>query len=122
MSLTRLASTIRRLGGGPVTVTRRAAPTTDGHGRALQGATSTHSITANVQPATGRDLLRLPEGQRTREHIAIWTDGDLRTANEHAGTPADVVTWKGRTYEVQLIEPWSDLGGYVKAVAAKVEA
>lgn len=117
----RLAGAIARLGGAPLAVTRGTAGTLAA-GVFTAGATTQLTLTAMVQPVSGRDLLRLPEGLRTRELVAVFTPTALRTTDEHAGTPADRFTWQGRTYEVQLVEEWSHLGGYRRAVAAKVEA
>lgn len=120
MSLMDLSGTIRRLGVRPVTVTRRGAPTVT-KGRVTPATPTTHSINANVQPLSGSELLRLPEGLRTRETVALWTDGDLRTADESAGVLADTVTVSGRTYEIELVEDWQFHGGYRRFIAAKVE-
>lgn len=122
MSLTNLASTITRLSGGTTLTVTRGASGTYTAGRLTPGETTTLTIAANVQPASGRDLLRLPEGLRTRETIAIWTAAELRTADEDAGTPADRVAYGGATYQVENVEGWGVLGGYRKAIAAKVES
>lgn len=121
MSLADLSGTIARLSGGTTLTVTRRAPGTLNKGRHTAGDATTHVISANVQPASGRDLLRLPEGLRTRETIAIWTAGDLRTVDESTSLPADVVAYDGASYEVQLVETWTVLGGYRKAIAAKVE-
>lgn len=120
MSLMNLTGTIRRLGMRPVVVTRRGAPTTD-KGRVTPSEPTTYSLNANVQPLSGRELLRLPEGLRSRETLAMWTDGDLRTADESAGVLADRVAVNGRVYEIELVEDWEFHGGYRRFIAAKVE-
>ena len=75
------------------------------------------SVPACIQPLTGVDLQRLPEGQRTRDHVVVFSESPLQTADAAAGTPADVLTWFGRRYEVQAVEAW---GPFWKCVAAKV--
>lgn len=123
MSLTDLSGTVARLSGGTtLTVTRRAAPTTDGRGRVVAGAASTFAIAASVQPVSGRDLLRLPEGLRTRELVAVFTSGALRTNDDATRAPPDTFAWQGATYQVEKLEDWGPVGGYVKAIAAKVES
>lgn len=123
MSLANLAGTVRRLSGAPTATVTRGAAGTYTAGRLTPGATSTTPLAVvAVQPASGRDLLRLPEGLRTRETIAIWTSDELRTANETTGTPADVVGYGGASYQVELVEDWAGLGGFRKAIAAKVES
>lgn len=56
---------------GTYTVTRRVAATYTA-GIATPGATSTFTIVAAVVPASGRDLLRLPEGRRSTETKTIY--------------------------------------------------
>jgi hypothetical protein len=118
VSLARLASTITRLGGGPVTITRPGAPTLDA-GRVVEGRSTVVTTQASVQPVSGRELLRLPEGLRTRELVAVYSPVELRTANATSGALADQVAYGGATYEVQLVEDWSRLGGYWRGIAAK---
>lgn len=114
-----LAGVIRRL-GTQVTVTRTVAGTYV-KGVHQPGESSSFGITASVQPASGRDLLRLEEGQRTRETITVFTPDDLRTTDEATGTPADRIEWQGSTYEVQVVENWTP-GRFRKALAQRVEA
>lgn len=90
----------------PVT-RRRFDPGTYTSGRWSGGAIVDEEIRASVQPASGRDLLRLPEGLRTRDTVAILTDADLRTANETAGTKADRIVVSGEEYEVVAVDDWT---------------
>lgn len=65
------------------------------------------NIKASVQPATQRDLLRLPEGLRTRATVAVITDDDLRTANETLRLEADRIVHLGEEWEIVQIDDWS---------------
>lgn len=115
-----LAALVSVFGTGALTVTRRAAGTRSG-GFYTPGSSSTVTFDpAVVHPITGRELRALPEGYRTREPIAVYTTAALRTASEPDGTPPDLVTWKGETYEVQAVEDWSSNGAFWRAVALKV--
>jgi hypothetical protein len=69
--------------------------------------TSDEDILASVQPVSGRDLLRLPEGLRTRDTLAIITDDDLRTANETSGVEADRLVVNGEEWEVVAVDDWT---------------
>lgn len=80
---------------------------------------STFTIAGVIAPASGRQIERLPEGQRDKETIAIYTPTELRTASA-GGAPADRITWGGRVYEVLSVKPWSEAGGFVEALAIKV--
>jgi hypothetical protein len=112
-----MGPTISRLASGTFTVTRPSGNYVQG--RWVEGAAETLEILASVQPATPKELQRLPEGDRTKAVIAIWTTTELRTASSPPGAQADRVTYAGSTYEVQAVEAW-DLGGYWKALASRV--
>lgn len=99
---------------------RRTAPAYYVEGRALHAKPVVTTITAVVQPATARDTQRLPENLRETEAIAVWCEFALRGASVVTGSPADVIVWDGRTYEVKSIEPWKNLGNYVKAIATRI--
>jgi hypothetical protein len=104
-----VASLIQRLSTGSYTVTHRAAPTTDGHGRTVAGAATTETAVAAVYPASGRDLLRLPEGRRSTETRVVITTTALTTGAQ-GGVNADQVTLDGLLWEVQNCEPWQTPG------------
>jgi hypothetical protein len=87
-------------------------------GRWSPGQTTTVTIQADVQPAKPRELVNLPEAQRARAAIKVYSETELRTADVEAQTAADVLTVKGRRWEVQSVEPWS---GYCKAIATLMD-
>jgi len=62
-----------------------------------------------VQPLTGREILQMPEGDRKKRHLNVWTFFELKHQ--------DVVEFKGELYEPKIIEEWDDLncGPYFKA-------
>lgn len=79
------------------------------------------TITASVQPASGTDLERLPEGLRTTDIVTVFTSDALRVANETSGYKSDRVVFQGEEYEVIEVEQWTlpQLPHY-KATAARV--
>jgi len=87
--------------GQSYSVTRRGAATLV-KGISHPGPTTTHAIVASVQPASGRDLLRLPEGRRTTETRMLYTITELLTGGE--ANEADLVTVDGALWEVQHVE------------------
>jgi hypothetical protein len=116
-----MTSTIKRLSAyAQYTVYRypSAQSFTDGK-RDAQTPTEL-TIYAMIQPASGRDLLRLPEGLRSGEVIAIWTETELRLENEAEQLRPDEVGYKGQSYQVESIENWSDAGNYYKALARRI--
>lgn len=107
--------------GESVTRKRRAAGSLS-DGVFTPGAETSTTITASVQPVSGREVLRLPEGLRTREVVVAFSMSELRAADEVAGTQPDRLVWRGSTYEVQSVEHWPVVGGHYRAVAVRVEA
>jgi hypothetical protein len=107
---------------GSYTVTRRAtAIMVDGIGE--QQPASTLSIDASVQPASGRDLQRLPEGRRTIETRIVFTITELFAGGQGVQYEADQVEIDGDQWEVQQVQPWrsspsSDIGYYRAIVQA----
>ena len=64
-------------------------------------AEQTTSIVANVQPAKYHDLLILPESDRTKKAIRIFSYTELRTMREGSGGwEADEVLWDSDRYIV----------------------
>jgi len=90
-------------------------------GKWVPGAESTIDLVGSAQPATPNELLQLPEGDRTRATIAVWTNTALYTANEGTATPPDRIVWAGEQWEVQKVNQW-DLGlAHCHVLATRVE-
>jgi hypothetical protein len=82
-----------------LTVTRTAAGQfIDGDW--IDGSTSTITVPASVQPMTEREIRRLPEAIRTTASLKVYSDSQLRPADEHAGTKGDTFAWDGYTWVV----------------------
>lgn len=109
--------------GVTVTVTR-TAPGAYANGEYVPGATSTFTTTMSVQPINGRELLNLPEAQRTRQWVKGYSPVELITANQTSSIKADLVSYNGRSYEVQKVEYWqstsSDIAPHWKVEMAEV--
>ena len=59
------------------------------------------TIKANIQPLKYTDLQQLPESDRTKEWIKIFTADQIRTMREgDGGHNADIVRWDNYEYEV----------------------
>lgn len=107
-----LSSLVDSFATGTYTVTRRTAA---GYLRGVANPTTdeTFAIRASVQPATGKDLLRLPEGRRADETRIIFTTTQLLIGDEGLTTEADTVSIDGQNWEVQHVESWLQAGGGV---------
>lgn len=119
------SDTIERLGDfATYTVTRyKTRGTTEGKIDPLR-IESTLTITACVQPASGRDLQRLEEGFRTGEVIVLWAKTKLYPLGVDAQSketkPPDTLVYENDTYQVEACDNWGHLGNYYEALARKV--
>lgn len=118
LALVPVDSAINALASGTYTVTRYGAGSYSNGGATL-GSSSTFTIRASVQPATGRELQRLPEGERVRDWLAIWTPTLLRT--QEGSSAPDRISIDGYTYEVAIVDDWMSEGGYCKAIAQRLD-
>ena len=97
--------------GGPYTVTRRQRAA---YARGIAQPTNDFTITikASVQPATGKDLLRLPEGRRSNETRVLYTTTQLDCGDVDGPYEAATVPIDGAFWEVQHCESWNQ-GGFL---------
>lgn len=81
-------------------------------------------IEANVQPRlTTRELYLLPEGDRTKDSIKVYTAFTLRGRREgDSPIDADTFTWDGATYEVVVAHTYQmGVLNHTKALAIRRE-
>lgn len=102
-----LSALITSFSTGTYTVTRR---TKGGFTRGVANdpTTSTFTITASVQPISGRDLQRLPELRDNRETRVLFTTTQLLTGD--STREADLVAINGENFECQHVEQWIQAG------------
>jgi hypothetical protein len=94
------------LGAEAVTLRRFAAGSRGTDGRFAPGATTDTTIYASMQPVSGRDLQRLPEGERSRDALKAYTETALQTAEAGGLLLSDRIVYGGRVYEVFQVQPW----------------
>lgn len=106
--------------GEALTVVRTAQGTRS-NGRYTSGSTSNVSITANVQPITGRELQSLQETVHHQEIRVLFTETELFTATPGV-READKVTIGSETWIVHKVEKWSapGFGTHYRCYIAKV--
>jgi hypothetical protein len=105
-----LNESIDSLATGTYTVTRTAGGSyTDGI--FTPGNTSTFTITAVIEPATGLqrvtggfEMISGYDGQKTQDVQVVYTRTELKTRTPLTGP--DKVTFRGRQYVVFRCEPW----------------
>lgn len=101
------------LGGGLISFSR-ISETVDEKGRA-QHSENFDTALANVQPVQGREREQLPEGDREKEAILIYTPAMLSAGGNEL--PAHRVYYRTGIYRVSLAEPWLEQGEFTKAIA-----
>jgi hypothetical protein len=108
------------LGLRAVTRRRYAAETFDSNGRPVRTSTDA-TIRASVQPASDDDMRTLPEGERSRQAVKLFTTSELKVASQHDGTAADRVVVDAVVYEVRAVQRWRDLMPHYEAVAVRLQ-
>jgi hypothetical protein len=85
-------------------------------GRNVLSETITPNVSMVVQPASGSDLKKLPEGVRGSETISVWYKGELSSLRQNGYS--DIIVWNTKRYEVMHVEPFGNWGsGYYKGIA-----
>lgn len=88
----------------------------------VDGVAEEVTILANVQPTKGSELMALPESDRSRDIIKIYTTEEILGVQEGDGkTSPDLIIWQGNTYEVKLVYV-QRMGvlDHTKALAARI--
>lgn len=111
---------------GGVKLERRTS-SIDGDGNPVRGEPRrTQLQPVTVHPARGRDLLRLPEGDRTLETIVVFTREQLHTAREGVNEEADVLLYNSgggeNRYVVVSAEDWNAQSGHWRCMAQRRES
>jgi hypothetical protein len=116
--------TPRFLSVGSVTVTvKRKTAGSYVNSRWQDGTESTLTIKANVQPnLSGRDVRTLPEGDRSKKTIKLYTVSDLKVAEQGELLEGDKVQWNSEWYEVRATFPYQmGVLNHTKAICVREE-
>jgi len=90
-------------------------------GEYTESASSPINFEASIQPTSQKDMLTLPEGRRDRETYRLYTDFELKTADEVSKVNADRVTIMGKIYEIIQVGIWrNNVIPHYKALASAV--
>ncbi len=101
-----------------VTLRTFGASSVDALGEATDGAATDAAVEVVAHPMTGRALERMPEADRTREPLALYSLQELPIAG--STRPAQVL-YQSRWYEIVRVEDYLALGGMWMAEARLVE-
>ena len=67
----------------------------------VEGAETTLTIQASVQPMSGNDLVAVPEGRRAADMVKLYTSTDLFSQGDAgSGQSPDRLVWLGKDYEI----------------------
>jgi hypothetical protein len=114
-----VAALVDEFNVGPLVVHRRTSPTVDVYGETVPAIDSPFVLDpVAVHTLTGRDLEQLPEADRHREAIQVYTkDARLYVAD---GFVPDVIEYRSRTFRVVHVEDY-ELQGEVFIAHAVLE-
>lgn len=86
-----------------------ANPPYDANGRLIAPTSSTFPVVGNLQPLSGRDLLAMPEGQRSEETKWFYCEQEIRGRGPSNAPDEILVTYGSglqETYVVSSVEFW----------------
>ena len=80
-------------------------------------------VICSIQPIKGRELMNLPEAQRTKEGVKLYTNIELFTADDVNNKKADRFEYNNQEWEIQKVERWVNTDiEYFKSLAVKVDS
>lgn len=80
---------------------KRTVPGSYVNGVYVEGAETTLTIQASVQPMSGNDLVAVPEGRRASDMVKLYTSTDLFSQGDTgSGQSPDRLVWLGKDYEI----------------------
>ena len=99
-----IASLIQKYGKLVTLSKESSAGTTNDEGIYIPATPTTSSIYMSIQPLTGDEAIRLPEGIRNKKVMKGYTVSDILSGSETAGTNPDQIIDGSTTYEVNAVE------------------
>ena len=96
----------------------QSAPGSHVNGRWVPGAAITYDLAGSVQQPDSETISALPEGQRGRQTIVIWTTGidatgaQIRPETTRDGEENNVVIYQGERFNVVKVDNWEPDGHY----------
>lgn len=69
-----------------------------------EAAATTFTSKMTVRSLTSYELANVPEGERGKEGVSIFSHGAISGGDEATGRRGDTFTWGGRTYRVKRVD------------------
>ena len=101
-------SLIAAMNGKNITVRRSSTAGEYVDGVFEPEATTTVVIFGSIQPLSGKELVRLAEGDRTRQRLKVYSADRSLTSRDIVLTEADVLIIDGEDFQVEVVEKWPD--------------
>lgn len=99
------AATLIAKFGKTVTLSRETASgTIDSQGRFVAGTPATSSIVMSIQPLTGDEALRLPDGIRNKKVMKGYTTTDITNGSEPDSKLPDKIIDGDNEYEINDVQ------------------
>ena len=105
------------LATGVYTVTRPAASTYSSGVEVPDASPTTFQVQAVVNPVTGIELFRLPEGRRTTDFREVFVSVALNSESD--ANSADLVSIDGINFEVDRSERWNSLANTWRCIVQR---
>ena len=74
----------------------------------------------SVQPASQKDIMRMPEAMRLKDVRAFWIKAEILT--DGSSQYPDIIVFGGKRFQVFAVEPWNNNGaGWNKGICVAEE-
>lgn len=74
----------------------------------------------SVQPASQKDIMRMPEAMRLKDVRAFWIKAAILT--DGSSQYPDIIVFSGKRFQVFAVEPWNNYGeGWNKGICVAEE-
>lgn len=111
---------VNRFNVGPLTLRRSSSPVQNARGVfETPSPVDSQLDPVAVHTVSGRELEQLPEADRHRETIRLYTKERLNVTDD--GNASDRVVYDGRTYRVTVAENYERQGGVYMSLAVLEE-
>jgi len=85
---------------------KRYGPAENINGFLRPGSSTRFAIKGSLQPLSGKEMLMLPEGDRNKEILNLFTESRLNPSLEQGQRLGDHVLVRNECYIVRSVEPW----------------
>lgn len=86
----------------------------------VKASPTTVVVQANVQPMKDREILQMPEADRTKIWLKVYSASEIRS-NKEGAYDADRFEWQGDTFQVERVQNYSmGILNHWRATACKI--